>query len=86
MGEGCDKGDESGSWYGIAGPANTPRPIIERLNSEIVAAVKSSAIQKRLIKEPVIPSGNSSEAFAAFIEAEFERMGRVIREARIVSV
>jgi tripartite-type tricarboxylate transporter receptor subunit TctC len=78
------KGYESGSWYGIAAPANTPRPIIERLNKEIVAAVKSSDIQERLIKEAVIPSGNSPEAFAALIKAEFERTARVICEAKIV--
>ena len=78
------KGYESGSWYGIAAPAHTPRPIIERLNKEIVAAVKSSDIQERLIKEAVIPSGNSPEAFAGFIKAEYERMARVIREAKIV--
>ena len=78
------KGYESGSWYGIAAPANTPRPVIERLNKEIVAAVKASEIQERLIKEAVIPSGNSPEAFAAFIKTEFDRMARVIREAKIV--
>ncbi len=78
------KGYESGSWYGIAAPANTPRAVIERLNKEIVAAVKSAEIQERLTKEAVIPSGNSPEAFAAHIKTEFDRMARVIREAKIV--
>ena len=77
-------GYESGSWYGIVAPASTPRPIIDRLNKEIVAAVKSGDIQERLLKEAVIPSGNSPEEFAAHIKAEFERMARVIREAKIV--
>jgi tripartite-type tricarboxylate transporter receptor subunit TctC len=78
------KGYESGSWYGIVVPAGTPRPIIDRLNKEIVAAVKSSEINDRLLKEAVIPSGNSPEEFAAHIKAEFDRMARVIREAKIV--
>jgi tripartite-type tricarboxylate transporter receptor subunit TctC len=78
------KGYESGSWYGIVAPANTPRPIIERLNKEIVAVVKSNEIQERLVKEAVIPSGNSPDEFSAYIKAEFERMARVIREAKIV--
>ena len=76
-------GYESGSWYGIAAPATTPPAVIDRLNKEIVAAVKSNDIQERLIKEAVIPSGNSPEAFAAHIKTEYERMARVIRQAKI---
>ncbi len=77
-------GYESGSWYGIVAPAGTPRPIIDRLNKEIVAAVKSSEISDRLLKEAVIPSGNTPEEFAVYIKAEYDRMARVIREAKIV--
>lgn len=78
------KGYESGSWYGIAAPANTPRAIVDRLNREIVAVVKSKEIQDRLHGEAVTPVGNTPDEFATHIRAEFERMARVIREARIV--
>ena len=77
------KGYESGSWYGIVAPANTPRPVIDRLNREIVAAVKSKEIQDRLNHEAVTPVGNTPEEFSAHIRAEYERMGRVIRGAKI---
>jgi tripartite-type tricarboxylate transporter receptor subunit TctC len=77
------KGYESGSWYGIAAPANTPRPIVERLNKEIVAVVKSKEIQDRMNNEAVIPVGSTPEEFSAHIKVEFERMARVIREAKI---
>jgi tripartite-type tricarboxylate transporter receptor subunit TctC len=76
-------GYESGSWYGIVAPANTPRAIVERLNREIVAVVKSKEIQERLHNEAVTPLGNSPEEFSAHIKTEFERMARVIREAKI---
>ena len=78
------KGYESGSWYGIAAPAQTPRPIVERLNREMVSAIKSRDIQDRLNSEAIIPSGNTPEEFAAHIRREHERMGRVIRAAKIV--
>jgi tripartite-type tricarboxylate transporter receptor subunit TctC len=77
-------GYESGSWYGIVAPAHTPRPIVDRLNKEIVAVVKSKDMQDRFNSEAVIPSGNSPEEFSAHIKAEFDRMARVIREAKIV--
>ena len=77
------KGYESGSWYGIVAPANTPRPIVERLNKEIVAVVRSKDIQERLNSEAVIPAGSTPEEFSAHIKTEFERMARVIRQAKI---
>ena len=78
------KGYESGSWYGIAAPAQTPRAIIDRLNSEMVSVIKSREIQDRLHHEAVIPVGNTPDEFAAHIRREHERMARVIREAKIV--
>ena len=58
--------------------------MVERLNKEIVAVVKSKDIQDRLISEAVIPVGSTPEEFSAHIKTEFERMGRVIREAGVV--
>lgn len=75
---------ESGSWYGIVAPANTPRAIVDRLNKEIVAVVKSKEIQDRLNNDAVMPVGSSPEEFSAHIKTEFERMARVLREAKIV--
>ena len=72
---------ESGSWYGILAPAGTPRPIVDRLNREIVASVKSQDIQDRLVNEAVIPIGGSPEEFAAHIVKEYGRAARVIKES-----
>jgi tripartite-type tricarboxylate transporter receptor subunit TctC len=77
-------GYEASSWYGVAAPAGTPRAIIERLNKEIVTVVKSKELQDRFNSEAVLPAGNTPEEFAAHIKREFERMGRVIRDAKIV--
>ena len=68
-------------WYGIVAPAHTPRAIIERLNSEIVAAVKSNDINDRLIREAVIPGGTTPEAFAAFLKTEMAKWGKVVKDS-----
>jgi tripartite-type tricarboxylate transporter receptor subunit TctC len=70
---------EAGSWYGLSAPAGTPRAIIELLNRETVAAMKSPDIAERLAFEGVIPVGNSPEEFAAYIRKEHARIGKVIR-------
>jgi tripartite-type tricarboxylate transporter receptor subunit TctC len=72
---------ESGSWYGILAPAGTPREIIDLLNREIVAAVRSADITDRLVAEAVIPVGNSPTEFAAHIQKEYTRIGNVIRSS-----
>jgi tripartite-type tricarboxylate transporter receptor subunit TctC len=51
---------EAGSWYGILAPAGTSRAIVDRLNQEIVAAVRSKEIQDRLLSEAVIPVGSTT--------------------------
>jgi tripartite-type tricarboxylate transporter receptor subunit TctC len=72
---------EAGSWYGILAPAGTPTAIIERLNREIVAAMKSPRIQERLVGEAVIPVGGSPDEFSAHIRKELARMARVVKES-----
>src|SRR5258706_5965906 len=72
---------ESGSWYGILAPTGTPREIIDLLNREIVAAVRSPDITDRLVTEAVIPVGNSPAEFAAHIQKAYTRIGNVIRSS-----
>jgi len=62
-------------------PASTPREIVERLNREIVAAVKSQDIQRRLLEEAVTAIGSSPAEFSAYISKELARAARVIRES-----
>jgi tripartite-type tricarboxylate transporter receptor subunit TctC len=72
---------ESGSWYGILAPTGTPREIIDLLNREIVAAVRSPDITDRLVAEAVIPVGSTPAEFAAHIQKEYTRIGNVIRSS-----
>ncbi len=74
---------EAGSWYGIAAPAGTPRAIVDRLQREVAAAVKSPEINDRFLLEAVIPSGSSPEEFAAHIRKEHARMASVIKRGGI---
>ena len=72
---------EAGSWYGLLAPVKTPTAIIERLNREIVAAVKSQDIQRHLLEEAVAPIGSSPAEFSAHISRELARAARVVKES-----
>jgi tripartite-type tricarboxylate transporter receptor subunit TctC len=74
---------EASSWFGIAAPAGTPAPIVERLHKEIAAAVRSPAMQERFAKSGAQLVGNSPQEFAAQIRAERVRWGEIIKAAGI---
>ncbi|HET7765088.1 MAG TPA: tripartite tricarboxylate transporter substrate binding protein [Burkholderiales bacterium] len=76
-------GYQASSWYGILAPAGTPRDIVARLNAELAKALERPEVRSSLLAEGAEPAGGTPEAFAAHIRAEKERLGRVIREAKI---
>ena len=76
-------GYETSSWYGILAPAGTPNEIVARLNAALVKVIAQPDVRDALAKEGATPVGNSPQAFAAFIEAEKQRMGNLIRQAKL---
>jgi tripartite-type tricarboxylate transporter receptor subunit TctC len=74
---------EATAWIGIVVPARTPRPIVERLNREIVAVLKDPDVAAKLRAVYMDPVGNSPEAFAAFMQEELRRWAPVIRRAGV---
>jgi len=76
-------GYESSSWYGILAPAGTPPEVVKRLNAALVKVIAQPAFRDALAREGAEPVGNSPEAFGAFIKAEKERLGDVIRQAKL---
>jgi tripartite-type tricarboxylate transporter receptor subunit TctC len=70
-------------WNGVLAPANTPRPIIDKLNKTIVEALKTPEIEKLLTEQGLEPAGNSPEEFAALMHADIEKWKRLTREAGI---
>ncbi len=71
------------NWYGLLAPAGTPRPIIERLNAESVKAMSSPDMRARFTKLGGEVHTRNPEQAAEFLRAEYERWGKVIREANI---
>ncbi|MES2564174.1 MAG: tripartite tricarboxylate transporter substrate binding protein [Pseudomonadota bacterium] len=70
-------------WYGMLAPGGTPQPIVDRLNKEVVAALKNPDVSQRLLATGVEPVGNTPVQFAAFASAEFVKWKRVIDTAKI---
>jgi tripartite-type tricarboxylate transporter receptor subunit TctC len=74
-------GFSANTWYGVLAPANTPAPIVARLNAEIVKALDSPEIRQFLAAEGGEAVGGSPEHFAAFIRADIAKWANVVRES-----
>ena len=70
-------------WYGILAPAGTPANLIGRLNSEIVKAINSPDLRKRLEDGGVEPLTSTPEEFAKFIAVETPRYAKIVKDANI---
>jgi len=70
-------------WYGLAAPATTPRAEIERINTELNAALKMPGLIEQLRKLSYESIGGTPEEAAARIEADVARWTKIIRDAGI---
>jgi tripartite-type tricarboxylate transporter receptor subunit TctC len=77
-------GFDVNNWYGMAGPAGMPRPVVERLNRDLVRILSSAEINRTFVEQGIEPAPSSPDAFAKFIRAEFEKWGRVLKGANVV--
>ena len=77
------KGYEIATWYGLAGPKNLPRPIVDRLTKEVHAILKEPDVAKRLQDLAAEVSSSTPEQFAAFWKKEIEKYRKIIADAKI---
>lgn len=70
-------------WVGLAGPKGLPRPIVDRINTEVTMALKSRETGERLQADGSSPAGGTPEQFLATIKKEIELWREVAREAGV---
>jgi tripartite-type tricarboxylate transporter receptor subunit TctC len=76
-------GVETMSWLGIAMPAGTPRPIVDRLNKELKEILDEPEMKKRLSQLGGVSNWSTPEQMRDQIAGEIARWNRVIDEKKI---
>ncbi len=76
-------GFDVGFWLGTLAPTGTPRPIIEKLNAEMVKVVRMPDVVERLGALGVEPIGSTPDEFARIIRAEVVRWAKVVKDAGV---
>ena len=71
------------SWFGMFGPAKMQRPVVQRLNSEMVKVLTAPDMKPKLEEMGNFVIANSSEEFAALMKKSSDLFGNVISRAGI---
>jgi len=83
MAEAGIKGFETSTWGGILAPAGTPKDVVAKLNAEINKALTTSDVRQRMLDAGIEPAGGTPQQFAAFIQSEMVKWGKVAKLAGI---
>jgi tripartite-type tricarboxylate transporter receptor subunit TctC len=73
-------GFEAVQYYGLAAPAGTPRPIVERLNKELRAILTTDEMKKRLIEDGADPTPSTPEEYAGNIAREEAKWAALVQK------
>jgi tripartite-type tricarboxylate transporter receptor subunit TctC len=76
-------GYEVTAWYGVSAPAKTPPAVVERLNSEMLRALKLPDVREQLKSQGADPVGSTPAQYTAFMQNEISKWAKVIAAAGI---
>jgi tripartite-type tricarboxylate transporter receptor subunit TctC len=77
------KGYEGGTWFGVVTRVGVPRPIIDKLNKEIIASLQTADVKERFIAQGFDVYTSTPEEFIRFIKTDMARTAKVIKTAGI---
>ena len=79
-------GFDANTWYGLLAPAKTPRPIVDKLNAEVVKILHTPEIRLYLLHQGLDPAPTRPEEFSAYIRSEVNKWSRVVRDVGASSI
>ena len=68
-------------WFGLFAPANTPAPIVQRLNAEFVKALQSKEVQDQLLPQATFVTPSTPEELGAMVKRDIVRLGQVVKDS-----
>ncbi|KFJ11215.1 tripartite tricarboxylate transporter receptor family protein [Delftia acidovorans] len=76
-------GFEALNWYAFVAPGKTPKPMLDRWNTEIVKVLNDPGVKEALNKHGLTPQPTTRAEFAAFMKKEYEQWGRLVKERKL---
>ncbi len=76
-------GYEADNWWGMVGPAGIPKPVIDKLATEIAAIQDAEEFKQTLAKEGADPTKRGPEEFGRFLAREMDKWSKVVKDGNI---
>lgn len=70
-------------WFGLVAPAGTPKPIITRLNAEIVQIFADPKFREQLVSQALVPTAGSPEEFALLLKSDREQAAQLLKITKV---
>ena len=74
---------EVSTWYGVFAPANTPKPVVDKLSKSIQTVLEQPEMQAKLSEQGFTVVGSDAAAFSGYVASELPRWSVVIRDIGI---
>ena len=71
----------TGSWFALFAPKNTPLPIVQKLNTEVVKILELPLVKARLVAQGAEPVPMNVEEFTAFTKSEYENWAPIVKSS-----
>lgn len=72
-------GFEFDLWYGLLAPRKTPKAVVNQLSQEVARILELPDVKERMLRDGAVPKASTPEQFDAFIRAEVEKLGKVVK-------
>jgi len=70
-------------WWGIMVPAGTPKPLVNRINKDVLQALQSKEVRERFEVQGIEAVGSTPDGFGKFLVAEIARWAKVVKQAGV---
>jgi tripartite-type tricarboxylate transporter receptor subunit TctC len=74
---------DANAWFGLFAPAKTPKPIVTKLNQEMVRVLTQKDVQELLLRQGAEAAPTSPEEFGAYVKSEIVKWTRVVKESGV---
>jgi tripartite-type tricarboxylate transporter receptor subunit TctC len=78
-------GFEQYSWFGILGPAGLPKEVIAKVHREMTRTLQAPEVNQKLTEQGFEVVASSPEEFLRFVQGESDKLGKLIRDNKIVA-
>jgi len=77
------KGFDMGTWFGVLAPAQTPKPVLDRLSKEMMRIIASPDFAKRMAAIGAVPIGDTPAQMAARIKSDTGKYAVLVKDAKV---